>query len=444
MKKITIGFVLLTLLFSTGCAAVSPTATDETMPTEEMENGVPAKPGIQMSSVEREMAPEVTDAQVQALAEGNTAFALDFYNQIRGEDSNIIYSPFSISVALAMTMAGSAGSTETAMMDALQIGLPVEMVYPAYDALLLGIEDSEAAGSEDFEGNPFTLNIANSIWGQSGFSFNEPFLNTLAQYFGAGMNTVDYVQAPEAAREAINSWVEDETMDKIKDLIPEGAINQLTRLVLANAIYFKGSWYTPFNEAGTVTALFNLLDGTQTDVDMMAMTGEHLMYAEGNGYQVVQLPYMSNDFVMTLIVPDSGNFEAFEGALTADAYAEIVQGMEYKLVDLQMPKFDFESTVNANEVLIALGMGEAFDQDLADFSGMTDEDRLFISDVLHKATITVDENGTEAAAATAVIMSLKAAMPEDALSLVLDRPFMFFIEHQPTDSILFMGRVVEP
>ncbi len=177
---------------------------------------------------------------------------------------------------------------------------------------------------------------------------------------------------------------------------------------------------------------------------MMTLTGEHLMYAKGNGYQVVQLPYMSSDFVMTIIVPDEGNFEAIDAGLTADSFAEMTQGLEYKLVDLQMPKYDFETSLNVNDVLIALGMGEAFDPGLADFSGMTDEDRLFISDVLHKATITVDENGTEAAAATAVIMKLTAAMPEDALSLVLDHPFMFFIEHQPTGSILFMGRVVEP
>lgn len=168
------------------------------------------------------------------------------------------------------------------------------------------------------------------------------------------------------------------------------------------------------------------------------------MYAKGNGYQVVQLPYMSSDFVMTIVVPDGGNFDQIETGLTAESYAAMVQGLEYKLVDLQMPKFDFESSLNVNDVLVALGMGEAFNPGTADFSGMTDQDKLFISDVLHKATITVDEYGTEAAAATAVIMKLTAAMPEDALKLVLDRPFMFFIEHQPTGSILFMGRVVEP
>ena len=440
MKKILIGVLLLTLVLSTGCTAVSPT---ETTPNE-TETVVPSEPGIQMSSLGRVTAPEVTDAQTQTLAVDNTAFALDFYNQIRSNDGNIIYSPFSISMALAMTMAGAAGNTETAMMNALRMSLPAEMVYPAYDALLLAIQNSEEATSDEMGGSPFTLNIANSIWGQSGYAFKEPFLNTLAQYFGAGIYTVDYVQAPEAARDAINGWVEDETMDKIKNLIPEGAVDQLTRLVLANAIYFNGSWYYPFRDGATTTAPFNLLDGSQSDVDMMSLTGEHLMYAKGNGYQVVQLPYMSSDFVMTIIVPDEGDFDAIEAGLTAETYAEMVQGLEYRAVDLQMPKFDFASSLNVNDVLIALGMGEAFDAELADFSGMTEEDKLVISDVLHKATITVDENGTEAAAATAVIMKLTAAMPEDALSLVLDHPFMFFIEHQPTGSILFMGRVVEP
>ena len=193
MKKILIGVLLMTLVLSTGCTAVSPTDTT----SNETETMVPSEPGIQMSSLGRVTAPEVTDAQTQTLAVDNTAFALDFYNQIRSNDGNIIYSPFSISMALAMTMAGAAGNTETAMMNALRMSLPAEMVYPAYDALLLAIQNSEEATSDEMGGSPFTLNIANSIWGQSGYAFKEPFLNTLAQYFGAGIYTVDYVQAPE-------------------------------------------------------------------------------------------------------------------------------------------------------------------------------------------------------------------------------------------------------
>lgn len=444
MKRIFIGLVLLTLVASTGCSAIAPTS-DQTQPTEEGTEAVmPAEPGMQMSGLQREMAPAVTAAQIQALADDNTAFALDFYNHLRTSEGNLIYSPFSISVALAMTMAGAAGTTQEAMQQALRLSLPVETLYPAYDALLLAIEGSENLSNEEMEGDPFTLNIANSIWGQTGYAFKEPFLDTLAQYFGAGMYTVDYVQAPEPARQAINDWVAEETNDKIEDLIPSGAIDALTRLVLANAIYFKGSWYTAFDESATVELPFTLLDGSQEDVDMMSLAGEHLMYAEGNGFQVVQLPYMSTDFVMTVIVPDEGEFSEVEEALTAETYQEWTDDLEYRPVDIQMPKFDFESSVTANDILVALGMGEAFDGSTADFSGMTDEDRLVISEVLHKATITVDENGTEAAAATAVIMKLTAAMPEEAIKLVMDRPFLFFIEHQPTGSILFMGRVVEP
>jgi serpin B len=177
---------------------------------------------------------------------------------------------------------------------------------------------------------------------------------------------------------------------------------------------------------------------------MMALNGEHLMYSQGNGFQVIQLPYMSTDFVMTLIVPDEGEFPIIENALSAETYQNWTSQLDYTLVNVQMPKFDFETSVNANAILVALGMGEAFDASAADFSGMTDADKLVISEVLHKATITVDESGTEAAAATAVVMKLTSAMPEDAIDLVMDRPFMFFIEHQPTGSVLFMGRVVEP
>jgi serpin B len=444
MKKLSISLVLLTLVFSTGCSAIFP-PTEPNQPTEDHSEGVtPAEPGMQMSGLQREMEPAVTAAQLQALADDNTAFALNFYEQLRSSEGNLIYSPFSISVALAMTMAGAEGDTRAAMQEALQLSLPIETLYPAYNALLLSIEGSEKLSNENAEGDPFTLNIANSIWGQTGYPFKEPFLNTLAQNFGAGMHTVDYVQAPEEARQAINGWVEEETHDKIKDLLPEGSVDALTRLVLANAIYFKGSWYTAFDVNATQAAPFTLLDGSQVDVDMMALNGEHLMYSQGNGFQVIQLPYMSTDFVMTLIVPDEGEFPIIENALSAETYQNWTSQLDYTLVNVQMPKFDFETSVNANAILVALGMGEAFDASAADFSGMTDADKLVISEVLHKATITVDESGTEAAAATAVVMKLTSAMPEDAIDLVMDRPFMFFIEHQPTGSVLFMGRVVEP
>jgi serpin B len=322
--------------------------------------------------------------------------------------------------------------------------VPEEEVYPAFNALLLVLEASENAEVNEMEGSEFTLNIANSLWGQAGFELKTQFLDTLARYFGAGMYTVDFERAPEAARVAVNEWVADETEDKIKDLIPEGAVNELTRLILANAIYFNGSWMYPFTENATSQEDFTLLDCSKTTVDMMKMNGTGLSYMDGNDFQAVSLPYLSTDFSMLVLVPDEGQFTAFESTLDANSLLTIIGQMQSNQVALQMPKFDFEMATNANDALAELGMGEIFDPDAADFSGITEEDQLYVTSVLHKATITVDESGTEAAAATAVIMGIKSAMPEEPISLVIDRPFLFLIRHEPTGTILFMGRVVEP
>ncbi len=444
MKKILFGLVIFILVAATGCSG-SKTPVSTSVPTETpTESSTPSESGFQKSGLQRELSPSVDSEQITALAKDNTTFAMRFYDQIRDQDGNLIYSPFSISLALSMALAGAAGDTQTAMMDTLQLTLPEETLFPAYDALLLAIQASEEKTNQEMEGNPFKLNIANSIWGQAGFTFKEPFLDTLARYFGAGMYTVDYQQDPEAARQAINDWVAQQTENKIQNLIPQGAIDTMTRLVLANAIYFNGSWLYPFSEQRTTEAPFNLLDGSQSTVDMMSLTGEHLTYGDGDGYQVVQLPYLSTDFVMTILVPDEGRFTEFEGALTPDFLTLVENDMTMQRVDLQMPKFDFETSINANDPLSALGMGVAFDPQQADFSGMTDEEKLLITDVLQKATITVDESGTEAAAATSVVMGVTSAMPGEPISLVIDRPFLFFIEHQPTGSILFMGRVVQP
>lgn len=452
LEKFLMSWVILVLVLMTGCTAPGTPVNTEVAP-EKPTNAVTEKPteaptpedgGFQKSGLERELSPSVDPAQIDALAKDNSVFAMKFYQNIREQSGNLIYSPFSISLALSMALAGAEGETQAAMLDALQLSLPIEEVYPAYDALLLAIQASEAQTNEDVEGNPFKLNIANSTWGQAGFAFKESFLDTLAKYFGAGMYTVDYQHDPEAARQAINGWVAQETEDKIQNLIPQGAIDTMTRLVLANAIYFNGSWLYPFSEQRTAEAPFNLLDGSQSTVDMMSLTGEHLVYGSGDGYQVVQLPYLSSDFSMTILVPDQYRYEEFEMALTGDLMTMIEDSMSMEQVDLQMPKFDFATSVNANDPLNALGMGVAFDPQQADFSGMTDEDKLLITDVLHKATITVDESGTEAAAATAVIMGVTSAMPGEPISLVIDRPFLFFIEHQPTGSILFMGRVLQP
>jgi serpin B len=435
MKKIVLSLIFMSLVLLSAC-----------QPGEAIiDNGNGEKTvGFIKSELAREINPGVDEAQLQSLAQANTAFALEFFNQIRDTDGNIIFSPFSLSVALSMTLAGAETSTREGMLDALQMTLPENEIHGAFNALLLAIEASQELGQDEMEGDQFQLNIANSIWGQSDYSFKADFLDILAQHYGAGVYSVDYRQNPEAARNAINKWVAEETEEKIEDLIPAGAIDPLTRLVLANAIYFNGSWLHPFSQNSTAQAPFYTLDGSDISVDMMKLYGERFLYHQGQNYQALNLPYLSSDFVMTLLVPDADAYEDFEASLTLEDLSEILSGMSFERVDLEMPKFDFESSVDANDPLIALGMGDAFDPERADFSGITEEEELMITDVLHKATITVDEEGTEAAAATAVIIGVTSAMPEDPISLVIDRPFMFMIRHLRTNTILFMGRVVQP
>lgn len=455
MKKIILGILFLSLLLASACTAIEegnetqmptePTSQPETTTPEE--TPAPAEGDYSKSTLDRETNPQVDPENLEALSQGNSAFALSFYDLVRQDGDNIIFSPISLSLALAMTMAGAESTTEQAMLEALKLTLPEEEVYPAFNALLLAIEESEqqTMGMQDdsSEGN-FQLNIANSIWGQSGYDFNENFLDALAQHFGAGMYTVDYLQDPESARIAINEWVEQETEDNIQDLIPPGAIDTLTRLVLANAIYFNGAWLYPFDETGTEEAPFTTIDGSEITVDMMQLSGERLSYSRDENVQAVRLPYLSSDFDMTILIPDSGSFGAVEEGLSVDSLTALLESMRMTPVNLQMPKFDFETTVNAKEPLSALGMSEAFNPDIADFSGITEAEALFITDVLHKATITVDEEGTEAAAATAVIVGIESVETEEPISLVIDRPFLFMIRHQPTGTILFMGRVSQP
>jgi len=427
MKKIIFCLLITPLLFTSACGPVTK----------------PKGVVYAQSQLTRNLDPKLDLATINALSASNTAFAFSFYNQVRDSEGNIIFSPFSLSLALSMALAGAEGNTRQEMLKALSLDDLAE-VDPAFNALLLAIESSQQELQAEDEQSTFQLNIANSSWGQSGFGFEQAYLDVLASQYGAGIYQVDFSSDPEAAREAINDWVEDETNDKIKDLIPKGAIKTLTRLVLANAIYFKGGWMHPFMENGTKDTPFTLLDGSKIDVEMMRMAEEDLRYAAQGDYQAVFMPYKSGDFSMLLILPDEGEFAVVEAELGVDMMTAIKEGMQFVPVNLRMPKFDFETAINANDVLQQLGMIEAFIPDGADFSGITMKDPLYISDVVHKATITVDEQGTEAAAATAVIMATKSMPVSDPIDLVFDRPFMFAIVHEPTGTILFLGRVVQP
>jgi len=418
MKKVPIILLMLILLL-TAC-----------VPTDEVDTN--------QSSLTREDNPQVDQAQLEALVDGNTQFALDFYRQINTGDDNIIFSPISLSWALSMTLSGARGGTRDEMLQVLSLSSLGDALHPAFNALLHAIETSEGSKPPaDETGSPFNLNIANGIWSQKGADFEQAFLDGLAINYGAGLHKVDYIQDVDAARQAINQWIANETENKIPKMIPDNVLDASTRLVLANAIYFKGSWAFPFSEDGTRKAPFTLLDGNSIDVDMMRLSNAMLPYSQQDGFQLVALPYLSRDFSMLVILPDAGYFEDIEAGLSIEQLQASVDDMETTQLALSMPKFDFETSVNAIPPLQSLGMQSAFKN--ADFSGISQSMGLFISDVLHKATITVDEKGTEAAAATMVAM--QESMPEE---LMIDKPFLFAIRHDPTDSILFMGRILKP
>jgi serpin B len=392
------------------------------------------------SDRERESSPDVEEAELATLVDGNSGFAFDLYRALSEEDDNLFFSPYSISLALAMTYAGAHSDTAQQMADTLRFVLSQGRLHPAFNSLDIKLSQrGEGAKGKDGEG--FRLHIVNAIWGQEGYKFLSDFLDVLAENYGAGLRPLDFANAPEESRMTINNWVSDQTEGRIEDLIPQGLINTLTRLVLTNAIYFNAAWQHPFNEDATEDGPFYLLDGGEVTLPMMKQT-ESFSYAEGDGYQAIELPYDGRELSMVVLLPRAGQFKAFEDSLDAQQVDAILNQLERRRVALTMPEFEFESSFGLKEALAAMGMPVAFSAE-ADFSGMTGNRDLYIADVVHKAFVSVDEAGTEAAAATAVVMEL-TALPGTPVELTVDRPFVFLIRDIETGAILFVGRVVAP
>ena len=398
----------------------------------------PAPGELLKSDKERITSPAVNKSEQALLVEGNSAFAFELYQAVKGKEGNIFYSPYSISVALAMTYAGARGETAQQMADTLHFLLDQDRLHPAFNWL-----DEELAsrgeGARGKDGEGFRLNIVNAIWGQKGYEFLTEFLDVLAENYGAGLRILDFVNQTEECRLAINDWVSDQTEGRIKDLIPEDVITVATRHVLTNAIYFNAAWEYPFNENMTVDGPFYLLDGDQVTVPMMEQT-EGFGYTDGEGYQAVELPYDGEELSMVILLPEAGNFQAFEQGLQAPQVCDIITGLQPSGVTLTMPRFEFDSEFSLKNTLEDMGMPAAFSA--ADFSGMTGTRDLYIRDVLHKGFVSVDEAGTEAAAATAVVMEEEA--PEPLVEVTVDRPFIFLIRDIETGAILFIGRVLNP
>jgi len=357
--------------------------------------GQPALAEVIQSDKERDTSPTVEETDLTMLVDGNNAFAFDLYQELIQDETNIFYSPYSISEALAMTYAGARGTTEEDMAETLYFTLSQARLHPAFNSLDLQLKE-RGQGAEGKDGEGFRLNVVNAIWGQKDYKFLDTFLDTLAENYGAGLRIVDFIGETEKSRVTINDWVSEQTEDRIKDLIPPGVINFLTRLVLTNAIYFNAAWLHPFEESATSNGLFHLLDGSDVTVPMMKQT-ESFRYTEGDNYQAVEIPYDGQELSMLVMLPGTGQFDTFEKELDAELFNAIISRLGTQQVALTMPKFEYESSFGLKEALSILGMEIAFSEQ-ADLSGMDGSRSLLIQDVVHKAFVSVDEAGTEAAA----------------------------------------------
>lgn len=383
----------------------------------------------------------ITLDNINELAAANTAFAVDLYSALP-QEGNLFFSPLSIYMALAMTSAGARGDTLAQMEEAMHFPFSQEQLHPAFHALMSALENRQYLPDDRGEG--FTLNLVNSIWAQKGYAFLADFLDVLEGSYDTGVQFADFAADPDAVRDAINMWVEEATHDRITDLIPQGAITKETLLTLVNAIYFNAPWAFPFDEQDTELGPFTLVDGTEVEVPLMHET-ELLGYAEGDQYQAVELDYNGNDLSMVVILPSSGAFEAVNSRLSPAFISQLIGDLSRENVILTLPKFTVEWSDVLNDTLAGLGMPDAFNSSVADFSGIDGRRVFSIGAVIHKAFVSVDEAGTEAAAATAVIMVGSAPGYQPTYYEVnVDRPFLFFIRDKETQAILFFGRVVHP
>ncbi len=376
--------------------------------------------------------PDAVAADAPPVVEANTRFALDLYGRLRSTPGNLFFSPFSISTALAMTYAGAGGQTAEEMGTVLHTK-GIANLHPVYGALVASLDRGTDLGG-------YELRVANSLWGQKGAPIREPFLETVREHYGAGFDEVDFAGNSAAARAAINRWVAERTRDRIQDLFPSGTITDLTRLVLANAIYFKGQWATRFEPDRTADGPFHVAADRAVHVPMMhaEMT---LRMTRDHEISVLEMPYRGGDLAMILLLPAAvDGLPALEASLTPERLTGWLDAAREGKIDVIIPRFKMTTEFELKRTLSDLGMPSAFDCDRADLSAMTTEKGWCLGTVRHKAFVEVNEEGTEAAAATGVGIALTSLPP----SFVADHPFLFLIRDRVTGSILFMGRVADP
>ncbi len=403
-------------------------------------------------SQSRDTDPSVESETFDDFTRDNRDFAFSIFNELReeeGDEGNVFVSPHSISLALAMTYGGAKENTKVEMSEALRFLLPDDELHASFNKL-----DLELAARSDFEPEEeedvaFDLDIVNQTWGHETFPFLEDYLDLLSFNYGAGLYAVNFESDFEEIRQEINQWVEDQTQERIKDLLPEDSLDSDTRFILVNAIYFFGSWKHPFDKDLTSDSDFHRLDGSTVDVPMMHLPDSiTTRYFEDEDTVAVSLPYVGDDVSMIAFMPadEADDFLSWEAGFGRESFDEVVAGFSHEEGTVRFPRFEDDGEFDLSPPFEELGMIDAFDSSLADFTGMYDATQapnLYITDIFHKSFVSVDEEGTEAAAATAVVMGIESA-PMLAFEVTFDRPFYYVIYDHPTDTILFMGRMVDP
>jgi serpin B len=418
----TLSAAALVLLAAVACSGESP---------EESPERSPDVPGDPLAA--RRLPDEIRPDAV-TVVQGNNVFAFEMYRSLGADEKgNLFFSPFSISTAFAMVYAGARGETGSEIARVFHFSNDQGRLHPVYREILRSL--NTGAG---FQG--YRLNIANRLWGEKNFNFAGEYLGVTREQYGAELETVSFQADPEAERQRINGWVEEKTEEKITDLFPAGSINQDTRLVLANAIYFKGNWESPFDPQETSQQPFQVSVSEQVTVPLMHLEETFRTFREEDGLQILELPYAGKDLSMIVLLPGAvDGLEALEEKLTAEKLDAWRNGLRETKIVVYLPKFTFTSQFSLNQKLSAMGMPTAF-SDQADLSGMNGTGGLFIQSALHKAFVNVNEEGTEAAAATGVGVGVTSMPP----TFRADHPFLFVIMDNVTGSVLFVGRVVNP
>lgn len=395
-------------------------------------------PGELVKSSKARITQAAPESDQRQAVDDTTTFALDVYRKLPATAENVAFSPWSVTTALSLTYPGARGTTQAAFEAVLHQSLPQDRYHRAMNTLDLALE-SRGQGAAGRDGKPFRLRSNNQLFAQQGMTLVPEFLDVLAQEYGAGVRLMDFATKAEPSRKAINGWIDTNTEHLIPELLKEGTITADTRLALVNTLYFNAAWQTPFEHSKTSAGTFTLGDGSTVQAQLMAGEDLEVRHAVVDGVMALELPYQNDEVAMLVLMPPAGKLGQLEQSLDAAKLRGYVDALQARTAAVRFPKFEARSQADLGDILRALGLGVAFTGE-ADFTGLQAEGGLAITSVVHEAVVKTDEAGTEAAAATAVVVG-RVSIPE---YLEVNRPFLYLVRDRATGVVLFLGRITRP